>query len=81
MSKQSIKIIVSTLIIVIMFGVFKNLFSKNNTQMENLIKEGAFLVDVRTAAEFAEGSAKGATNIPLDQIPNQLDKFKGKKTS
>jgi rhodanese-related sulfurtransferase len=63
-----------------MFGLLKNIFSKtNNTQMENLIKEGAFLVDVRTAAEFADGSAKGAINIPLDQIPNQLDKFKGKK--
>ncbi|MCS6934554.1 MAG: rhodanese-like domain-containing protein [Chitinophagales bacterium] len=34
------------------------------------------LVDVRTPAEFAEGSANGAINIPLDRIPDELEKFK-----
>ena len=43
-----------------MFVIFKNMFSKKDTTpMENLIKEGAFLVDVRTTAEFAEGHVKG----------------------
>ena len=47
--------------------------------MENLIKEGAFLVDVRSAEEFAEGHVINSVNIPVNQIQNQLAKFKGKK--
>ncbi len=63
-----------------MFGIFKNLFSQGSS--ENLathISDGAFLVDVRTPSEFSGGSVKGAVNIPLDKVPNQLAKFKGKK--
>ena len=47
--------------------------------MENLIKKGAYLVDVRTEAEFAEGHVNGSTNIPLDQVASELEKFKGKE--
>ncbi len=33
---------------------------------------GAVLVDVRTPAEFAEGTVAGAINIPVDQIESSL---------
>jgi len=36
-------------------------------------------VDVRSPVEFAGGSAKGAVNIPLDNITQQIKKFEGKK--
>jgi rhodanese-related sulfurtransferase len=80
MSKQSIKIIVVIITISIMFGIFKNIFSNaDTTQMKDIISKGAFLVDVRTPAEFAEGHVNGSVNIPLDQIAANLDKFKGKE--
>lgn len=64
-----------------MFGIFKTLFSTNNNDaLKDAIHNHAFLVDVRTPAEFSAGSVKGAVNIPLNQLPNQLDKFKNKKS-
>lgn len=39
----------------------------------------AFLVDVRTPGEFAEGSAKGAVNIPLNEVAQRLAEFKDKQ--
>lgn len=63
-----------------MFGIFKNLFSQSSSEnLATLISDDAFLVDVRTPAEFAGGSVKGAVNIPLDRVPNQLAKFENKK--
>jgi|JI9StandDraft_1071089.scaffolds.fasta_scaffold206198_4 phage shock protein E len=80
MSKQSIKIIVVIITVSIMFGIFKNIFSNSDTtQIKDIISKGAFLVDVRTPAEFAEGHVNGSINIPLDQVQNQLAKFKGKE--
>lgn len=63
-----------------MFESLKNLFGGNNGQLAETIKSGAFLVDVRTPAEFAPGSVRGAVNIPLDSIQSQLAKFRDKKS-
>lgn len=63
-----------------MFNLLSKLFSSsNNTQLQQQIKDGAFLVDVRTPFEFTSGSVKGAVNIPLETIPTQLQKFKNRK--
>ena len=62
-------------------GFFSSIFgAKDNSNVTEAIKAGAFLVDVRSAGEFASGSVKGAVNIPLDKIASQLAKFKGKKS-
>ena len=47
--------------------------------MEKLIKEGAFLVDVRSLGEYAQGNVKGSVNIPVDQVERQLAQFRNKK--
>jgi rhodanese-related sulfurtransferase len=59
---------------------FEKLFGGGTkTDLKAVLKDDAFLVDVRTAAEFADGHVKGSINIPLDRISSQLSKFKHKK--
>lgn len=60
-----------------MFQFIKSLFS--SVDISEKLKEGAYLVDVRTPQEFDAGHVKGSTNIPLDRIPNSLNQLKGKK--
>lgn len=61
-------------------NLFKQLFGGSaDVDLESLIKDGAFIVDVRTPGEFVGGHAKKAVNIPLDQVGAQLGKFKDKK--
>lgn len=61
-------------------GFLQRLFGGGETvDLKQVIAEGAFLVDVRTPAEFAGGHVKGSVNIPLNMIPAQLAKFKNKK--
>lgn len=60
-------------------GLFSSLFGGGNkSNLKEIVEQGAFLVDVREKMEFAEGSVKGAVNIPLGTIPGQLEKFKNK---
>ncbi len=61
-------------------SIFKNLFrGKSNTALNNSISQNSFLVDVREPYEFAEGSVKGAVNIPLGSIAANMKSFAGKK--
>lgn len=47
--------------------------------LEQLIAEGATIVDVRTPAEFAGGNVNGAINIPLNEIPTRVGELKNMK--
>lgn len=59
-----------------MFEILKNMFSKEDNNLAQIINNGAFLVDVRSPSEFSADKVKGSVNIPVDQIQNHLTKFK-----
>lgn len=59
------------------FDIFKT-NSVSTDDLKQLINSGALLVDVRSPGEFAGGSAKGAINIPLDQVTQRINEFNGK---
>ncbi len=60
-------------------GFFSKLFNRSDSGLEEVLKRGAVLIDVRTRQEFKDGHIHGALNIPLAQIPKQIKKIKLKK--
>lgn len=58
---------------------FSNIFGGGTqTNLAEIIRSGALLVDVRSPEEFRSSPVKGAVNIPLEKVQSQLEKFKGK---
>ena len=51
----------------------------NDEELKQHIKDGAFLLDVRTPEEFAAGTASGAVNIPIDELKSRLSELQGKQ--
>lgn len=60
-----------------MIQLIKKLLGLGGPQVSfsELAQKGAVIVDVRTPAEFKGGHIKGAINIPLDKLQNQLSKI------
>ena len=49
-------------------------------QLSRAIQEGAQLIDVRSAAECAEGMLPGAINLPLDKIDTAVERLDFNRT-
>lgn len=48
--------------------------------IEKIIKEGkGTIIDVRSPEEFRGGNVKGSINIPLQQVPQQMEELKKMK--
>ncbi len=57
-----------------MFG----LFTKSRS-IEELLADGAVIVDVRSKGEYAGGHLKNSINIPLDSLKSKLGRLKKDK--
>ena len=49
--------------------------SVSPTDAYQMVQKGAFLLDVRTQAEWDQYRVPGATLIPLDELPNRLNEL------
>lgn len=62
-----------------MLDTIKNLFGFGpKIDYAELIKQGAIILDVRSAGEFSSGHIKGAINISVDSLGRNLNKLKDK---
>lgn len=62
-------------------GFFKTLRESvfgPRVDFNELRKEGAIVVDVRTSSEYNSGHCKGSINIPLASLNKKVDRLKNK---
>jgi rhodanese-related sulfurtransferase len=60
-----------------MLTLLKNLLGIGpKVDLNELMASGAVIVDVRTPAEYKDGHLKGAINLPLQTLGNNLNKLK-----
>ncbi|MEY2636626.1 MAG: hypothetical protein RLZZ197_1102 [Bacteroidota bacterium] len=60
-----------------MIELIKNLLGFGpKVNVKELMASGALVVDVRTPAEYKDGHVKGAINLPLQTLGNNLNKLK-----
>jgi rhodanese-related sulfurtransferase len=51
------------------------LFGMKSVNYQQLVQEGAVIVDVRSPGEFQGGHIKGSINVPLQSIQSSLGKI------
>ncbi len=65
-------------------GIIGNLLFRGgadkNIDIPQLIKDGALVIDTRTAGEYASSHIEGAVNIPYDVIGNVIVKHETDKS-
>ena len=61
----------------VLFGAGKSGVSSEDAHQ--LVKQGALLLDVRTAGEFSSGHLEGAVNIPVQELEARVSSLPVKK--
>ena len=59
-----------------MFEKLKSLFNGPSKAVQQLVDNGAILIDVRTPAEYHTGHLSNAQNIPLDVLYQKVESIK-----
>lgn len=54
-------------------------FGKKKKMVQEVIANGAVIIDVRSVGEFSQGHVKGSVNMPLPTIGGQVNKIKKMK--
>lgn len=54
--------------------------AEKGTDIPDLIKAGALVIDTRTEGEYADGHIDGAINIPYDVIGNVIGQYQTDKS-
>ncbi|MGV8914284.1 MAG: rhodanese-like domain-containing protein [Kaistella sp.] len=62
-----------------MLNFIKKLFGGSSVDYKELVKNGAQIIDVRTPAEFNNGSIRNSKNIPLQQLAAEMKIMDQKK--
>ena len=62
-------------------GIFSSIFGfgRSAKEIADALAAGAAIVDVRSAAEFSSGHVTGALNIPLNQVPDCIERIRNLK--
>ncbi len=60
-------------------GLFSNLFAaKAKADFKELVKQGAVIIDVRTATEYRSGHVPGSLNVELEKVNASVTELKKK---
>jgi len=62
-------------------GIFSNLFGlgASGKALSEALLNGSSIVDVRSPGEFSGGHVPGSLNIPLNKIPDSIERIKSLK--
>jgi phage shock protein E len=55
---------------------FLSILGFGNDSLKQALRDGAVVIDVRTAHEFDQGKIKGSINIPLDRLPSNMNRIR-----
>ena len=61
-------------------SILGKLFGIKSVDFNQLVKDGAVIVDVRTVGEFQGGHIKGSINLPLQSLQGSLGKIPKNKS-